>query len=152
MHNFVKGLTPLVLFILLCSGCEHVDANEGDELSCDIPYEASEYPASTVSFSRDIAPIFANNSCSSEFCHGAPTPPSNYSLLSATDALGPGNEAAQLETCNVTRGDPDNSYLIDKLTGAPGIIGEQMPFGGAPITSGELSTIRQWITEGAPDN
>ena len=152
MQSYLKGLTLIVFLILTGYGCEHVDANEGDDLACNIPYQASDYPASTISFSRDVAPILANNSCSSEFCHGAPTPPSNYSLLDAVSALGPGNEAVQLETCNITRGDPDNSYLIDKLTGAPGIIGEQMPFGGAPLTAGELTTIRQWITEGAPDN
>lgn len=152
MLSFFKGIIPVLLITLTFLGCEHVDANDGGELECNIPFEASDYPASTVSFSSDVAPIFANNSCSSQFCHGAPTPPSNYSLLDAESALGPGNEAVQLETCNITRGDPDNSYLIDKLTGAAGIIGEQMPFGGTPVTSAELNTIRQWIIEGAPDN
>lgn len=152
MQSFLKRFIPLALLFVTLNGCEHVDANNGDELECNIPFEASSYPASTVSFSRDVAPIFANNGCSSQFCHGAPTPPSNYSLLDAESALGPGNEAAQLETCNITRGDPDNSYIIDKLTGADEIIGEQMPFGGDPVTSAELSTIRQWILEGAPDN
>jgi hypothetical protein len=72
--------------------------------------------------------------------------------LTAESILGPGNEAVQLEVCNVVRGDPDGSYLIQKLEGAVGIVGEQMPFGGTPLTTGEISTIRQWITQGAPDN
>ena len=146
---------PVRIFVLLlCAattiGCEHVDDNV--DLGCAIPYEASEYPASTISFQNQIVPILANNSCSSEFCHGNTTsPPSNYSVLTAESLLGAGNEAEQLGTCDIVRGDPDESYLIQKLMGTASI-GERMPLGGNPISSTDLATIRQWIVEGAPDN
>ncbi|NND72523.1 MAG: hypothetical protein HKN43_13185 [Rhodothermales bacterium] len=144
-------LFVLPLAALFYMGCEHVSANE-DGAGCVTAYDASAYPTSTVSYQNDVKPILANNSCSSEFCHGSGSPPSNFSVLTAEAMLGPGNEAVQLETCDIVRGDPDGSYLVKKLEGAAGIIGEQMPFGGTPLTSGELNTIRQWITEGAPDN
>ena len=86
------------------------------------------------------------------FCHGnEDSPPSNFLVTSAENLLGPGNEAAQLETCDVIRGNPDDSYLIQKLMGTASI-GERMPLGGDAISNAELTTIRQWIIEGARDN
>ena len=47
----------------------------------------------------------------------------------------------------VAPGDPDNSYLIQKLEGtAPGA---QMPFGGTPLDPAIISNIRTWISNGA---
>jgi hypothetical protein len=50
----------------------------------------------------------------------------------------------------VIPGDPDNSYLIQKLAGAPGIVGDRMPRTGGPfLTSGQIDVIRRWIELGA---
>jgi hypothetical protein len=53
----------------------------------------------------------------------------------------------------VKPGDPDNSYIIQKLEGHQAV-GQQMPY-GCPTTQPCLTTstiafIRQWITDGAP--
>ena len=51
----------------------------------------------------------------------------------------------------VIPGDPDNSYLIQKLEGAGGIVGRRMPFNGPPyLTDGQIKIIRRWIQIGAP--
>ena len=53
----------------------------------------------------------------------------------------------------VIPGDPDNSYLIQKLEGTAGIVGRRMPFTGPPyLTDGQILVIRRWITLGAPNN
>jgi hypothetical protein len=53
----------------------------------------------------------------------------------------------------VIPGDPDNSYLVQKLEGRPGIVGIQMPRGGGPfLTDGQIMIIRRWIAIGAPNN
>ena len=50
----------------------------------------------------------------------------------------------------VIPGDPDNSYLIQKLEGAPGIVGQRMPRTTGPfLTDGQVSIIRRWIELGA---
>ena len=50
-------------------------------------------------------------------------------------------------------GDPENSYLIQKLEGRPGIIGLRMPFSGAPfLTDGQMQILKRWIAIGAPRN
>ena len=53
----------------------------------------------------------------------------------------------------VRPGDPDNSYLIHKVEGTPGIIGVRMPFNGPPFLSdGQILILRRWIELGAPRN
>jgi hypothetical protein len=50
----------------------------------------------------------------------------------------------------VIPGDPDNSYLVHKLEGAPGIVGQRMPRTGGPyLTEGQMLVIRRWIQLGA---
>jgi hypothetical protein len=46
--------------------------------------------------------------------------------------------------------DPDGSYLIHKLEGRSGIIGQRMPRTGGPfLTEGQVRIIRRWIELGA---
>jgi len=53
----------------------------------------------------------------------------------------------------VIPGNPDGSYLIQKLEGAPGIVGDRMPQSGPPfLTTGQITIIREWIERGAPNN
>jgi hypothetical protein len=48
----------------------------------------------------------------------------------------------------VDPGDPDSSYLIQKLEGTAAS-GERMPLGGTPLAQADIDVIRQWITDGA---
>jgi Planctomycete cytochrome C len=51
----------------------------------------------------------------------------------------------------VIPGDPDNSYLVQKLEGAPSIVGRRMPINGPPyLTDGQVRIVRRWIAIGAP--
>jgi len=68
----------------------------------------------------------------------------SYSLLVGV----PSQEVPSLD--RVKPGDPDNSYIIIKLTNGPGIVGEQMPRGLPPLPQATIDAIRQWIANGAP--
>lgn len=53
----------------------------------------------------------------------------------------------------VIPGDAENSYLVRKLEGAPGIAGLRMPRNTGPfLTPGQMTIIRRWIGEGAANN
>jgi methionine-rich copper-binding protein CopC len=52
-------------------------------------------------------------------------------------------------TLRVKAGDPAHSYIIQKLEGASGIVGAQMPFGGPYLPQSTIDVIAQWITNGA---
>jgi hypothetical protein len=49
----------------------------------------------------------------------------------------------------VTPGDPDSSYLIQKLEGHAAV-GGQMPLGQPPLPASTIAVIRKWIANGAP--
>ena len=57
--------------------------------------------------------------------------------------------SVEVALLRVTPGDPANSYLILKLQGAPGIVGERMPLGKAPLTPEQIQAIVDWIASGA---
>lgn len=50
----------------------------------------------------------------------------------------------------VIPGDANNSYIIQKLEGRSGIVGERMPRTGGPfLTEGQMTIIKRWIETGA---
>ncbi|MDX2167735.1 MAG: hypothetical protein SF182_11750 [Deltaproteobacteria bacterium] len=48
--------------------------------------------------------------------------------------------------------DPDNSFLLIKLTGPPLGQGSRMPLVGDPLSAEEIQLIRDWIAAGAPNS
>ena len=53
----------------------------------------------------------------------------------------------------VIAGDPDQSYLVQKLEGKSGIVGERMPRTGGPyLTPGQITIIKRWIETGAKND
>lgn len=68
----------------------------------------------------------------------------------AYDNLVNARSVGRPETIRVIPGDPDNSYLMHKLEGRPGIFGNRMPDDGPPyLTDGQILIIRRWIQLGA---
>lgn len=103
----------------------------------------------TVRFSRDIVPLFERHGCMDAFCHGGGVVASRYDLRTYEGVFGPGAEAESLGACNVVPGDPDASFLLEKLGPSPRI-GARMPNGRPPLAADELDLLRAWIAEGAP--
>ena len=52
----------------------------------------------------------------------------------------------------IAPGAPDNSYLVRKVQGTPGISGVQMPAGGTPLTQTQIDMLRGWVVAGAQNN
>ncbi|MBW3568476.1 MAG: hypothetical protein KY410_11070, partial [Proteobacteria bacterium] len=50
----------------------------------------------------------------------------------------------------VEPGNPDDSYLIQKLEGTAAV-GDRMPLGGPYLPQADIDVIRQWITDGASE-
>jgi hypothetical protein len=51
----------------------------------------------------------------------------------------------------LTPGDPDNSYLVQKLEGTAAV-GGRMPQGGPFLDQATIDLVRQWISDGAMNN
>lgn len=67
---------------------------------------------------------------------------SSYALL----VNAPSAEVPSLQ--RVTPGNPDASYLIQKLEGTAAV-GSSMPLNGPPLPASTIAVIRQWITDGS---
>lgn len=99
-----------------------------------------------------------NSSCALSSCHSsgahkgelALNTGSSYSQLVGVIA---DNEAAAADgKILVVPGDPDASFLIQKLEGPGADEGDLMPQTNDPLSQAEIDVIRQWITDGALDN
>jgi mono/diheme cytochrome c family protein len=68
--------------------------------------------------------------------------------LSPDQMTGILNRASQErpEVLLVKPGDPDNSYLMHKIEGRPGIVGKRMPRDLPPLSDAQINRVRQWIT------
>jgi len=88
-------------------------------------------------------------------CHVAGGPAGFMALVEGAshDNLVGRSSAARPGAVRVIPGDPDNSYLVQKLEGAPGIVGQRMPRTGGPfLTEGQMRIIRRWIELGAKND
>jgi hypothetical protein len=59
---------------------------------------------------------------------------------------------AKPRATRVVPGDPDGSYLIQKVEGRADIVGSKMPLNGPYLSSGQILILRRWIEIGAPRN
>lgn len=105
-----------------------------------------------VSFARDVQPIF-DARCG---CHvrGQTAAGLDLAAGSAYDDL-VGAPSFQADMSQVEPGAPEKSYLLRKVDGTQldaGGAGGRMPLGRAPLSPDELSTLRRWIDQGAPNN
>ncbi|MBS0378358.1 MAG: hypothetical protein JSS29_07725 [Proteobacteria bacterium] len=87
-------------------------------------------------------------------CHEGASAPEGLQLDAAHSyALLVGVPSSEVPTLTrVKPGDPDDSYIILKLEGASGIVGQQMPYGGPYLPSSTIDVIRSWIASGAPQS
>jgi len=87
-------------------------------------------------------------------CHTGRIPNININFTGGVDSYAllvnvPSRERPDLML--VAPGNPDASYLIQKLEGTSGIVGLRMPRNGPPyLTDGQIKVIRRWIEIGAP--
>jgi len=93
--------------------------------------------------------------CALPTCHAAAQPPHDLSLQPADAYANLVNHVSNESNHNLDRvlpGDPDNSFLVQKLRGTlePGE-GDRMPRGGPYLDGATLQLITDWITAGAPE-
>lgn len=93
-----------------------------------------------------VADLFGR-SCARAGCHAQPVPQQGVDLsremFYASTVDEPSSEMPELK--RVHPGQPEISYLVMKVKGAPGIMGVQMPLAGDKLTEEEIATIEAWI-------
>lgn len=151
--------TLLVMLPLLAAGCAGGGSGDGKSgggtgCTCDPP------GCPTVSFNGNIQPIFNRSCATTSQCHGA----NGAADLVLTTGQSIGDTVnvksqQQPRKLRIKPGDPDASYLYQKIIGAPGISGILMPQGcpGNPLggavclSADDISAIEEWISQCATD-
>ena len=124
---------------------------QGVELNCNGNCET---PATWM----EVMGIFQSNGCTGSFCHGGQGMAGGIGGLDDFDAGYDSlvtNGAVNCPTSSFTRqvvpGDPDASFLVNKISGSPDC-GSNMPIGRSPVNQNDIERIRNWILGGAPKN
>jgi Ca2+-binding RTX toxin-like protein len=103
--------------------------------------------ASGVNYTAEIQPIFTSRCIE---CHSGANAPHGL-RLNEGESYGRLVNVQSREVTSLMRvepGDPDNSYLVHKITGTQAV-GGRMPLNRTPLTDAQINLIRSWISEGA---
>jgi hypothetical protein len=144
-----KRAMLIAAVVVAAAGC--------DEKLSDIAGPTPNLEPTFSAIQRDIfnAPDSAGRpACTS--CHNAQGAP----FAGRLNLTGAGAYAQLVNTASANKpgatrvipGNPDASYIIQKIEGTPGIVGQRMPNNGPYLTPGQIAIIRRWIQEGALNN
>lgn len=152
MYRSARAQRPRLLLIALL-GCLSAGCTAGSGEGLDISGRPLD-EGGNVPLAPTLASIQAN--VFNPFCivcHAGANAPQGLRLDAANSFTNLVGVASRQESTflRVAPGNPDQSYLIQKLEGTASV-GEQMPLGGPPIPQSTIDFVRQWITDGAlPD-
>ncbi|HEV8548198.1 MAG TPA: MXAN_6577-like cysteine-rich protein [Polyangiaceae bacterium] len=110
--------------------------------------------STTISFANDVQPIFTG-ACTNAGCHAGTRPKEGLSLEASKsyDALvGVASSQCGKARLRVAAGSSGQSYLVSKLLGTDLCSGSQMPKAGTSLPAADLTTISDWICQGAKRN
>ena len=129
------------------------DGAEGGDFSATFDIMAPVQMGPTLA---DIQATVFTPSCSSAGCHSGPSGnslPSGMNLTSTANSFADLVGVASIQQPGIMRiaaGDPDNSYLVQKIEGtAAAPNNSRMPLGGAALPQNVIDDVRQWIANGA---
>jgi len=154
-------LNIALLSLIITAGCSSGDGSGLDESGAPINGNvdaSTDEPVTTlggggenpqiVSSFGEIQDTIFTPICAE--CHNAAAPSAGLRLDEAGSfAALVGVASSEVpELSRVQVGDPDNSYLVQKIEGTAAV-GARMPLGGAPLPDASINLIRDWISDGA---
>lgn len=112
-------------------------------MACEVRAQHTEQEA----VEAEVAALF-ERTCAQAGCHVGPVPQMNLDLSSDQFYASLVGEASmeKPEVLRVDPGNPAGSYLMQKLQGAPDIVGLQMPMVGEKLTEAEIERVETWIS------
>ena len=139
MKGICKLLCSITVIGICLWACERADAPNPNALQPTL---------------SSIQQNIFNLDCALSGCHAGTTPQQGQNLSEGQSFNNivnvPSMEVPSL--FRVNPGNPNESYLFLKITGAPLIVGSQMPLGRPTLSAEKIEIIRQWIENGALDN
>jgi hypothetical protein len=149
MDGVRRAMTGALLVAALagCAGSGNGKSSQDGGGGCVPPDEPS------ISYASNIQPIY-DTSCALAGCHLGAAPAFGLNLAAGVsyDATVEVKSLERPKLFLVEPGNPDDSYLVQKIEGAQGIAGDMMPSNMPPLSLDEMTAIRHWVMECAPDN
>ena len=153
--GLVGGLRPGGRYFVIVRAVDRAGNMDKNTVEKSVTLPTS--PTVARSFTMDVAPLL-KRSCNEQGCHNSPTFIEGMDLtmpVSAYTALYDRSSHERPELKRVAPSDSGQSYMIRKVLGylAPRSDGNQMP--PPPmfmLSDDEISTIREWIDQGAKNN
>ena len=126
------------------------DGQPGGTYESAFEFDAPPPPMATLS---DIQTTIFTPTCALSGCHTGSSPPDGLNLSAGMSFNNVVNvSSVQMPALSlVAPGDPDNSYLVRKIQGT-GIVANRMPLNSAPLSQAQIDLVRQWVSDGAPNN
>ena len=106
-----------------------------------------------VTFAQIQTDIF-NPSCALSGCHSGSSSPEGLDLDAGASYDNIVNVPATQDSNKdrIEPGDPDASYLINKVRGDAGISGARMPPSGGGLSGAKIGMLEKWVEAGAKNN
>jgi len=108
-----------------------------------------------VSFAADVQPIFTQ-SCAKTNCHKGSKPDAGLDLSAGkayAEVVGVATAECSGDRSRVIPGDPEESYLFDKVLGVDLCNkSSRMPINSAKLSEAKLAVLHAWICAGALDD
>jgi len=158
-HWVARGV--LALGIVACDRDAGSDDENGGKTSNEATDTEGAEPidsgSTTVSYATDVRRIFADRCTTCHFTGSRVIDIANpfaaeTGLVGSVNTWAEGYPEGNTPALNVTPGAPNDSFLLDKVSGEPidtATAGQPMPWAVPRLTSDELGTLRQWIEDGA---
>ena len=141
----------LMVAIALATACADFDAPE------DPAFGLPDVVVANPSFARDVQPIFATR-CATAGCHSATRQQSGLDLSSEqasyANLVNQASVSSSDRLLRVEPGDADNSWLVRRIEADPARRDNlpRMPLAITPLTDNQITTIVNWINQGAKRN
>lgn len=141
-----RSIPILILFLTFLTGCGELSTPTDPGGAGGDPIDP------TATFTRVQSEVFTPT-CAVVGCHHPVGQQSQMVLIAGTAYANIVN-VSSVENPSLRRiapGDPANSYLYRKITGA-GITGDRMPQALPPLSDASIKLVRDWIRRGAPND
>ena len=129
----------------------HVAACGSDSPTAPTPPTTTPTPGALTATLSSIQSVVFDPSCIGH--HGDHATDANLDLREGQAFSNLVNrQSIQVSLDLVEPNDAENSYLIHKLDGRAGMVGDRMPVGGPFLSAADIDVIKQWINAGAANN
>ena len=144
----MRTISRSALLLLLAVG---VAACGSDSPTAPTPPTTTPTPGALTATLSSIQSVVFNDSCIGH--HGDHATEANLDLTTGQSFSNLVNvQSIQVAFDLVEPNDAENSYLIHKLDGRAGIVGDRMPPAGPFLSQADIDVIKQWINAGAQNN